>query len=314
MAVILVVDDIADNVRLLQYDLEDDDHRVLTATNGEEALVVLDRNDVDLVLMDVNMPVLDGIGTLRRMRGVARTSDIPVIMVTANDMDEKVIEALDVGADDYVVKPFSYAVLAARMRSLLRLRTAQARLKEVNRELERLASTDTLTEVHNRRSFTNLARAEINRAQRKQLPLAMVMMDIDHFKAINDRYGHDVGDTVLKQFANLARMAFREHDVFGRTGGEEFAVCMPDTSPFDASAAVMRFREQLQSHPVVLENGTAIPVRFSAGLSCLGTDGHALDDLLKAADRALYAAKGQGRDRLVVSSAATVRHHDGSNG
>lgn len=302
MAVILVVDDIADNVRLLQYDLEDDKHQVLTAANGQEALAVLDRHDVDLVLMDVNMPVLDGIGALRRIRSVARMADLPVIMVTANDMDEQVIEALDGGADDYVVKPFSYAVLAARMRSLLRLRAAQKSLKEANRELERLASTDTLTEVHNRRSFQNLSRAEINRAQRKRSSLVMVMMDIDHFKQINDRFGHDAGDEVLRHFATMAKASFRDHDVFGRTGGEEFAVCMPDTDEAQAKAAVLRFREQLLAMPVRLANGAEVSVRFSAGLACLGQDGTALDDLMKVADRGLYAAKDQGRDRLVVSA------------
>jgi diguanylate cyclase (GGDEF)-like protein len=303
MANILVVDDIEDNRRLLEFDLEDDDHRVLLAASGVEALSILDAERVDLMLLDVNMPGMSGTDVLRELKKDPLKSQLPVIMVTANDLDDEVVHALDLGANDYVTKPYSYAVLSARMRTSLRLKHSQDNLEEANRRLEILATTDALTGLYNRRHFFDLSNKEISKSLRHERSMIVAMIDVDHFKPVNDLYGHDAGDRVLKELSVLMKNCFRSGDIVARVGGEEFAICMPDTDVEAAMTPCQRLRESVEQRVFTVKRAMMdvdIKVTLSIGIAQINSADNEISQMLRRADLALYQAKDGGRNQIVV--------------
>lgn len=302
MAKILVVDDVEDNRKLLEYDLQDDEHQVLLAGSGEEALQIADEEKPDLILLDQNMPAMSGNDVLRKLRDDQSLREIPVIMVTANDLDDEVIEALDLGANDYVTKPYSYSVLSARMRTSLRLKRSQDSLRRANKRLEIMATTDALTGLYNRRHFLELASKELAKAKRFERELIITMIDVDHFKKINDEHGHDVGDRVLVELGKRFKAAFRESDIIGRLGGEEFAVCMPDTDGQGAHKSVERARQAVCGEVFVISRirpQDNLDVTISAGYSSYSGADKDVAAILRRADHALYKAKRDGRNRVI---------------
>lgn len=305
MATILLVDDIEDNRKLLEFNLEDDGHKVLEADSGQAALELLKTEKPDMILLDVNMPGMSGLELLGILKKDKKYQSIPVIMVTANDMDEEVTEALDKGANDYVVKSSSHLVLAARMRTSLRLKKSQDDLRRANKHLEILATTDGLTALYNRRHFFELSKKELSKAHRYSRPLVIAMIDIDHFKKINDENGHDGGDKVLIEMAKRMRSCFRESDVVGRIGGEEFAVCMPDTDIDSAMLPLERILKAVSGEAFSLSRvrrDRVVNVTISIGLSQLIEEDAELTKVVRRADAAMYQAKNNGRNRIVVYS------------
>lgn len=302
MAKILVVDDIEDNRKLLELDLQDDDHEVLLAGSGEEALEIAVAQQPDLMLLDQNMPGMSGNQVLRKMRDDEQLKEIPVIVVTANDLDDEVIEALDLGANDYVTKPYSYPVLSARMRTSLRLKRSQDSLRRANKRLEIMATTDALTGLYNRRHFLELAGKELAKAKRFERSLTVAMIDIDHFKKINDEHGHDVGDRVLVEISKRFKAAFRETDIIGRLGGEEFGVCMSDTDHEGAFTSVERVRKAICGEAFLISRFRPqenLDVTASIGYSTYAETDKDVAAILRRADHALYKAKRDGRNRAV---------------
>lgn len=302
MAKILVVDDIEDNIKLLCFNLEDDEHEVITANNGFECLEMADEHRPDLILLDLMMPGMSGTETLSRLQDNPELRDIPVIMVSANDADDFIIEALDIGAHDYVAKPFIYPVLAARMRTALRLRENQQELMQLNKRLSKLASLDPLTEAYNRRHFLELGNTEFAKAQRFQRPLSVIMLDVDKFKAINDNYGHQAGDAALKQITQLCQNAGRSSEIVGRFGGEEFVLCCPDTDQNGAMALAERLRKTIEANTLSFEQHT-INFTASMGVTSINEDDKTLNDMLRRADQLLYYSKENGRNRCTTDSA-----------
>lgn len=302
MAKILVVDDIEDNIKLLSFDLEDDNHTVITATNGKECLLLSRTENPDLILLDMMMPIMDGRETLKHLKADQDLKHIPVIMVSANDGDDDVIDALDIGAHDFVAKPFIYPVLAARMRSALRLKASQEKLREANQLLQKLASFDPLTGAYNRRQFFNLAKAEFSKAERTDQPLAVIMMDIDKFKSINDTYGHAAGDQALISITKTCKDICRASDIVSRFGGEEFVICCPNAELEGAHALAERLRNAIAAISIETEGGE----KFSFTTS-IGVTGRLANDTLEAminrADGWLYQAKDQGRNRTIIDPA-----------
>lgn len=298
MATILVVDDIAENVQLLTFALEDDGYQVVPATTGAECLEKIAHCNPDLILLDIMMPVMNGMETLRQIKSDAERKQIPVIMVSANDEENQVISALDMGAHDFVAKPINYHILAARMRSALRLREAQQQLTQLNSELKRLASIDPLTGVYNRRSYYQQADAEFNKSLRHQRPLSVIMLDVDHFKNINDRYGHAMGDVALTQLARICVELIRSSDFVGRLGGEEFAICCPETDLEGAVQLAERLRATIGDTPVKNED-IEVSLTVSIGVSQLVGADASIDHLQNRADQLLYEAKQKGRNRVV---------------
>lgn len=294
---VLVVDDVQDNIALLTFDLEDDGFEVIEAYSGQECLdLARDEYKPDIILLDIHMPGISGIETLKKLKSQASTCDIPVIMVSANNSDANIIEAIDIGAHDFVSKPIEYPVLAARMRSALRLSTALADLERANEELNKLATKDPLTESYNRRYFFTLSQRETTKAERHIRDLSVLMIDIDHFKAINDTYGHASGDLALVKLAENCREMCRESDIFGRIGGEEFAMCCPDTNLEGAHIMAERIRHCISE--LEIEHGERkIKFTLSIGVTQLKI-GESFDDTLHRADEYLYLAKNNGRNRV----------------
>lgn len=295
MAKILVVDDIPDNVTLLLFNLEDDNHTVITANNGQECLEKAREHQPDVILLDMMMPIMNGPEALAKLKSDPELESIPVIMVSSNDADDDIIDTLDVGAHDYVTKPFVYPVLAARIRSAIRLKESQQALAEANKNLALLASTDSLTKSYNRRHFFHLGDLELEKAKRHNQPLSVVMLDVDYFKSINDDYGHAVGDTALIRLAELCESVGRNSDIVGRLGGEEFALCCPGTDHDGAKILAERLRQAVEDMTITME-GITLTFTISAGVVTAHEDDHTLGSLLKRADELLYKAKKSGRN------------------
>ncbi|EAT11976.1 diguanylate cyclase [Bermanella marisrubri] len=289
MTHILIVDDVASNLVLLGSHLEDQDYSVIEATNGPQALDLLQsHDDIDLVLLDVEMPKMSGLEVLRKIKQDEQIKDLPVILVTANGDDQNVVDGLDLGAVDYVIKPYSLSVLLARVRSALRE-------KERLDLMEKWATTDPLTGLYNRRFFFEQAQRELERVQRNETDASFIILDIDHFKKVNDEYGHLVGDDVLEGLAKLFKETFRKVDLCCRFGGEEFVICLPDTDTEGALLVAERTRKKVEELSFNTEKGP-LHVTISLGVSS-ANENTTLEDMLKRADDALYQAKQNGRNR-----------------
>ncbi|MFT5755594.1 MAG: diguanylate cyclase (GGDEF)-like protein [Alteromonadaceae bacterium] len=291
---ILAVDDAKDTLMLLEFDLMEQGYQVKTAESGEAAFEILEDEAIDLILLDMYMPGISGLATLQKLKSRSNLSHIPVIMLSASDNEDQIVAALEFGADDYVTKPYIAKVLLARIKTSLRL-------LDKTLELEALAKTDFLTSLNNRGCFVDLATKAISQTRRTNLPLVMVMLDIDFFKQVNDDFGHDAGDRVLIDFSSVLLECFRDYDISGRIGGEEFAVCMPNTSIDNAIIACERFRTAIEKHKFVIsDKGKVINITVSIGLVSGQADGLDFESLLHQADMVLYQAKHHGRNQVMV--------------
>jgi diguanylate cyclase (GGDEF)-like protein len=293
-ASILIVDDVPTNIQVLAEALRQQ-HRVKVATNGRDALAIArSQPKPDMILLDVMMPEMDGFEVCRQLKADPATRQIPVIFVTAKDDVADEERGLMLGAVDYITKPFHLPVVRARVRNHLALKL-KADL------LESLANIDSLTDIPNRRRFDEKFDHEWRRCQRSNQPLSLIMLDVDHFKAFNDYFGHGAGDICLVTVAaTLSGNLSRPGDMVARYGGEEFAVILPETDLDGACRMADRLREALalQRMPQAPGAGCGI-VTLSAGVaSRVPAEQADMTELLEAADRKLYDAKTQGRNRV----------------
>jgi diguanylate cyclase (GGDEF)-like protein len=299
---ILVVDDHPDNVDILDARLSSRGYVVETATNGQEALDKVQANPPHLILCDVMMPLMDGYEVSRRIKADTALPYVPIILVTARDSTQDKVEGLDAGADDYITKPINFPELEARVRSMLRIKKLQDELDEANKRLKKLSITDGLTGLFNHRHIHQLLHEEWQRTQRTNEPLAVVMLDLDKFKQVNDTYGHPTGDVILYETAQILEETAREIDMVGRYGGEEFIAILPSSDEDAAAQFAERVRHAVEAH-VFRDEDTEVRMTMSCGLAAFpdeAVDGP--DELLKRADEALYAAKEGGRNRVVAAS------------
>lgn len=294
----LIVDDDPASVRLLGRVLHGV-ARLSFASQGAEALERVRTTNPDLVLLDADMPVLDGFATCAALRADPDTAHIPIIFVTAHVGTEDETRALATGAVDFIHKPVNPPVVVARVRTHLEL-------KRRGDELRRLVSQDGLTGLSNRRAFDLHLADEWRRALRSREPLSLVMLDVDHFKRFNDRYGHPAGDECLRQVgAALLEATRRVGDLAARYGGEEFAVVLPGTDVARALAFGERLCAAVADLAIVhADSPVAAHVTASVGVATAdtaGADGPCGEpaDLVSLADRALYRAKAEGRARAV---------------
>jgi diguanylate cyclase (GGDEF)-like protein len=306
---ILVVDDVPDNVDILDARLSSRGYEVVTATNGQEALDRVHGEAPHLILCDVMMPVIDGFEVSRRIKSDTTLPFIPIILVTAKDTAEDIVEGLEAGADDYISKPYNFKELEARVRAMLRIKRLQDELDQKNRELEdankrlrKLSITDGLTGLYNHRHVHELLRDEWERSARSGEPVAVAMLDLDRFKSINDTYGHPTGDVVLYETARIISETAREIDMVGRYGGEEFIAILPNTDEEAAAHFAERVREAVESY-LYRDESNEIRMTVSCGVTAAPREGvDSPEALLKQADEALYVAKTSGRNRVIRSS------------
>ncbi|MHB1846857.1 MAG: diguanylate cyclase [Deltaproteobacteria bacterium] len=300
---ILIVDDDRSNVALLRGELSAEEYRFHEAYDGQAALAAVRDSSPDLVLMDVEMPGLGGIQVCRILKSsLKQFGFIPVILMTARGTQGKV-EGLELGADDYLVKPIDPAELRARVKSMLRLKISNDRLLEansklalLNAKLEELSVTDALTGLHNRGFFDRRFDYEFARAKRYRSSLAVLMMDIDHFKRLNDNHGHQFGDHVLQGVAKALSGCLRDVDTLARYGGEEMVALLPETPHAEVAQVAERVRAAVEGAQFV-DGGARVRVTISVGAALypnavVGSPA----DLLKLADDALYRAKEGGRN------------------
>ena len=301
---ILVVDDAPENVMLLSLILKDLGS-VSSALSGREAIDKALENPPDLILLDIQMPELDGYDVINALKGDPRTENVPVIFVTglSDDGDEE--KGLKLGAIDYITKPYKPTVVTARVRNHLRLREYAVRLEHMNEELERLATTDALTSAFNRRYFMSKLEDEVERVRRYKHPSSLLMIDVDHFKRINDTYGHDVGDTVLVHLVKLLEGQVRQLDTLARIGGEEFAILLPETGQQEALVSAERLLGAVRAASVDAA-GNKLKFTISIGCTEFGAECPKVEGILKTADLALYDAKESGRDRVVVGDVSDL--------
>ncbi len=319
---ILVVDDSRTQLDWLVQVLRKEGYDVSAAQDGRDAIRQVRTSPPDLVLLDMVLPDMDGLEVLRFIKARPEDSFIPVIILSVKaDLDSKVT-GLRIGADDFLAKPFAEAEILARCAAMLRIKHLQERLHVMQRKLEEQSITDALTGLRNRRFFDERLHEEFRRAQRYGDYLSLIMIDLDHFKQVNDRFGHPVGDLVLREAAALIRASIRDPDICARYGGEEFAVILPKTHMSGALAVAERIWRELGSKEYVLgpgaaggDAGTAQPERITASLGIAfypSKDITTGELLLRFTDQALYQAKRAGRNTICLYQATAYRYEASS--
>lgn len=294
--------------RILESWFKKWDYRAIAVEDGLAAWEVLQKEDApQLAVLDWMMPGMDGIELCRKIRGRHEVLYRYVLLLTAKDDKQDVVAGLEAGADDYLTKPFDADELRARVRAGKRILDLQSALIAAKDDLQFAAAHDALTGLWNRGAIIDLLKREASRRQRTGDPLGVIMADIDHFKRINDTYGHLVGDAVLREVTRRLAAAVRPYDAVGRYGGEEFLIVFPGCTSPNLIVGAERLRHCIADQPVETSAGP-IPVTLSLGLaSAEQGDKEALDCemFLRSADEALYAAKARGRNR--VESAPATR-------
>lgn len=287
-AVVLIVDDVPTNVQALALLLKEE-YVIKVATGGARALELASQDPIpDLILLDVQMPEMNGYDVLKLLKQESTTADIPIIFVTGKDAVEDEEYGLELGAVDYIAKPIRPSIVKARVKTHITL-------KRQHDQLVGMATHDQLTGLYNRHFLNDILGKKVSEAKRHGYALSVVIVDIDHFKNVNDTFGHLTGDMILKAVAKVLEGNARKEDVAARFGGEEFVIVLDSCTSHDALVKAEKLRSQIEAlHP------ESVSVTASFGVAQLESDVLRYEDLLKNADTALYIAKEEGRNRVIV--------------
>jgi two-component system cell cycle response regulator len=297
---VLVVDDRESSTRRILQAL--DTFELEVTSDPSDALALAEAGDFDLLVVSLTLRAGDGLRLCAQMRAIDRLRQLPVLLVTDPDETPRLMRALDIGVNDYIIRPIDVNELRARVGTQLKRKIYSDRLRDTVSSAMELSVSDPLTGLYNRRYLDAHLKSVIERAVETAKPVCLLIFDIDHFKGINDTYGHDAGDDVLRDFADRLRRGVRGIDLVARYGGEEFVLVMPETDAPYASAVAERLRSDVEQVPFATRGGEKLPVTVSIGLA----EWHAPDGveaLVRRADQALYSAKRTGRNRVVASAA-----------
>lgn len=287
-AVLLIVDDVPTNVQALALLLKEE-YTIKVATGGSRALELASQDPIpDLILLDVQMPEMDGYDVLRLLREQSDTVHIPVIFVTGKDSVEDEERGLQMGAVDYITKPIRPSIVKARVKTHITL-------KQQNDKLIAMATHDQLTGLYNRHYLSDVLAKKVAQWKRHNDPLSVIMVDIDHFKSVNDTFGHLMGDLILKAVGNVIEISARKEDIAARFGGEEFILVLDNCTAQDAMIKAQGLRIAIEA---LTPQGIAITSSF--GVAQMNEDVVKYEDLIKNADKALYEAKEEGRNRVIL--------------
>lgn len=300
---VLIAEDEPVSRRLLQGTLTRWGYDVLVARDGQEAwdLFCSDEDPPRLAILDWMMPNMDGPEVCQRIRKEGREEYTYIVLLTAKNRKENLIEGLDAGADDYITKPFDSDELEVRVRAARRIIDLQSKLLNAQKALRKQATHDPLTELFNRGAILDVLTKELSRVQREQKSISVILADIDHFKHINDTFGHRAGDAALKEVSHRMLENLRSYDSVGRYGGEEFLIVLPGLDEHSALGRADKFRLAVAQTPVPIKE-QAIPITISVGIAVVGPgDDLHPERLVHRADEAMYEAKNTGRNRVVLA-------------
>jgi two-component system, cell cycle response regulator len=280
------------------------EHTVDVQPNPTEALFHAAEGNYDLLIVSLDLNNFDGLRLCSQARSLERTRHVPILAIAEPDNNARLLRGLEIGVNDYLLRPLDKNELLARARTQIKKRRYSDDLRDNVQNSIEMAITDALTGLHNRRYMESHLGTLAEQASHRGKPLALMMLDIDYFKSINDNYGHDAGDDVLREFAVRIRKSIRGIDLACRYGGEEFVIVMPETDLHVAGMVAERLRRSIAGEPFAIHKGTKhIEVTISIGISTLERKGEAIADVLKRADTALYRAKHDGRNRVVAQAA-----------
>jgi two-component system, cell cycle response regulator len=310
---ILVVDDDVVSRTVVEKYLRKAGMNVATAANGRQALALFDDLFFPIVVTDWMMPEIDGPHLCRLIREKKTEGYVFIILITARDSKTDIVSGLQAGADDYLTKPIHPAELVARINTGIRILSLEQSLKKANEEIRLLSITDPLTGCFNRGHLNERLPQEVSRAQRYGRPLSIILADIDHFKQVNDRYGHQVGDEVLKFFAECLKSQIRKKiDWVVRYGGEEFLIILPETGSPGSCSLAERLRQTVEMRAIEV-GGTTLKITASFGGACCscseGDPTFSPDQLINQADEQLYRSKNEGRNRINITDMALKPHN-----
>jgi diguanylate cyclase (GGDEF)-like protein len=296
---VLIAEDNAVSAKILQKNIHDWGYQVVLAKDGKEAWSALNSEEISLAVLDWMMPEINGIQLCKKIREHNHQAENQeytyVILLTAKDEQKDLIKGFSAGADDYITKPFNHLELKARLKT-------GKRIIDLQKQLQEQASRDALTGIWNRKRMFRILEKEISRAQRDDMPVGIIMLDIDKFKAINDTYGHQIGDLVLQETATILKENVRNYDEICRYGGDELLVILPNCSMAKLESIAERLRKNISKHEIS-SDAVSLTVTFSLGGA--STENKAEDvtaeTLIMTADEALLEAKNKGRNCVVIN-------------
>jgi two-component system cell cycle response regulator len=300
---ILLVDDRESSYERLATILAAE-HTIDVEPNPTEALFHAAEGNYDLLIVSLDLNNFDGLRLCSQARSLERTRHVPILAIAEAENSTRLLRGLEIGVNDYLLRPIDKTELLARARTQIRRRRYTDHLRDNVQNSIEMAITDALTGLHNRRYMESHLATLAEQASTRGKPLALMILDIDYFKSINDNFGHDGGDDVLREFAVRVRKSIRGIDLACRYGGEEFVIVMPETDLHVAGMVAERLRRSIAGEPFAVHKGTKrVEVTISIGLTTLEQKGEAVADVLKRADTALYRAKHDGRNRVVSQAA-----------
>jgi two-component system cell cycle response regulator len=297
---ILIVEDETISRRMVKKYLLDAGYGIVEAEDGQSAWELFQNEPFHLVITDWMMPRLNGPELVQKIRAGGQKNYTYIIMLTAMDNKDNIVFGLESGVDEYLTKPFNGKELVARVASGMRILRLEEQLMQAQQQMEILAMRDGLTGLLNRRAIEEYAESEFNISGRKERAMSVILLDIDHFKKINDRFGHKTGDFALQQVAKVLKDDLRNYDRVGRWGGEEFILILPDTQLMDAVTVAERIRIRIAEMKISLETGETFSVHVSLGVACTINQFSSLAKLIDAADQTMYLAKQTGRNRVCI--------------